>query len=122
MIVTWTEKYTDGRTMRFVPVGSVNDPKNFLEHEYRYKLPKIGMKTDKGKWLNAFANKFFKKDHDYKYKGKIHIKRKNTYFKMNNKPGVLVQWFKNLKKLKQHHFEGEVFNAQLYKEQFKEAA
>ena len=60
MIVTWTEKYTDGRTMRFVPVGSVNDPNNFLEHEYRYKLPKIGMKTDKGKWLNAFANKFFK--------------------------------------------------------------
>ncbi len=74
------------------------------------------------KWLNAFANKFFKKDHDYKYKGKIHIKLKNTYFKMNNEPGVLVQWFKNLKKLKQHHFEGEVFNAQLYKEQFKEAA
>ena len=122
MIVTWTEKYIDGRTMRFVPVGSVNDPMYSQEHEYRYKLPKIGMKTDKGKWLNAFANKFFKKDHDYKYKGKIHIKLKNTYFKMNNKPGVLVQWFKNLKKLKQHHFEGEVFNAQLYKEQYKEAA
>ena len=23
-----------------------------------YKLPKIGIKTDKGKWLNAFVKKF----------------------------------------------------------------
>ena len=77
------------------------DPRGYgYNKKMKYKVPKIGTKTDKGKWLNAFANKFFKKDHDYKYKGKIHIKLKNTYFKMNNKPGVLVQWFKNLKKLK----------------------
>jgi hypothetical protein len=39
---------------------------------------------------------------------------------MNNDLSVMVAWFKNLKKLKQHHFVGEVFKAQLYKQQYYE--
>ena len=39
----------------------------------------------------------------------------------NNKM-ALVGFFKNLKKLKQHHFEGEVFNSQLVYQPTQEAA
>lgn len=87
-----------------------------------YKVPTISNKTDKGKWLNAYVNKFFTGSHNYEFKGKIHIKLKNAYFKVNNDLTVMINWFKNLKKLKQDHFVGEVFNAQLYKQQYKEAA
>jgi len=41
---------------------------------------------------------------------------------MNNDLSVMVGFFKNLKKLKQHQFVGEVFNAQLYRNNLKEAA
>jgi len=56
----------------------------------------------------------------YDYVGKIHLKLKTTTYKMNNDLSVMVAWFKNLKKLKQHHFEGEVFNAQLKRQQYYE--
>jgi len=46
------------------------------------------------------------------------VKLKNAYFKVNNDLSVMVLWFKNLKKLKQENFVGEVFNAQLYKQQY----
>ena len=79
-----------------------------------YKVPKISNNTDKGKWLNAFVIKFFTGSH------KIHLKLKTTTYKMNNDLSVMVAWFKNLKKLKQHHFVGEVFKSQLYKQQYYE--
>ena len=41
---------------------------------------------------------------------------------MNNDLSVMVAWFKNLKKLKQDQFVGEVFKAQLYRDNLKEAA
>lgn len=89
-----------------------------------YKVPAISNKTDKGKWLNAYVNKFFTGSHNYNFKGKVHVKLKNAYFKVNNDLSVMVLWFKNLKKLKKENFVGEVFNAQLYKQQYnyKEAA
>lgn len=90
--------------------------------DLEYKVPKIGTKTDKGKWLNAFIQKFFTGSHNYDYVGKIHVKLKTTNFKINNDLSVMVAWFKNLKKLKQHHFEGEVFNAVLWLPEKKEAA
>ena len=74
-----------------------------------YKVPKISNNTDKGKWLNSFV-------------GKIHLKLKTTTYKMNNDLSVMVAWFKNLKKLKQHHFVGEVFNSQLVYQPTQEAA
>lgn len=85
-----------------------------------YKVPKISNNTDKGKWLNAFVSKFFTGSHNYDYVGKIHLKLKTTTYKMNNDLSVMVAWFKNLKKLKQHHFVGEVFKSQLYKQQYYE--
>ena len=99
------------------------DPRGYgYNKKMSYKVPKIGTKTDKGKWLNAFIQKFFTGSHNYDYVGKIHVKLKTTNFKINNDLSVMVAWFKNLKKLKQHHFVGEVFNAQLYRDQYKEAA
>ena len=83
-----------------------------------YKVPVISNKTDKGKWLNAYINKFFTGSHNYFQKGKVHVKLKNACFKVNNDLSVMVLWFKNLKKLKQENFVGEVFNAQLYKQQY----
>ena len=90
--------------------------------DLEYKVPKISNKTDKGKWLNAFVNKFFTGSHNYNFVGKIHLKLKTTTYKMNNDLSVMVAWFKNLKKLKQDQFVGEVFNAQLYRDNLKEAA
>tara|TARA_R110000803_G_scaffold44899_3_gene94828 strand:+ start:1394 stop:1720 length:327 start_codon:yes stop_codon:yes gene_type:complete len=90
--------------------------------DLEYKVPKISNKTDKGKWLNSFVKKFFTGFHNYNYVGKIHLKLKTTNYKMNNDLSVMVAWFKNLKKLKQHHFDGEVFNAQLVYQPIKEAA
>jgi len=85
-----------------------------------YKVPKISNKTDKGKWLNSFVKKFLTGSHNYNFVGKIHVKLKTTQFKMNNDLSVMVAWFKNLKKLKQDQFVGEVFKAQLYKQQYYE--
>jgi len=91
---------------------------------YKYKVPKISNKTDKGKWLNAFVNKFFVAgNNDYHFKSaKNYIKLKTTHFNIVNNKGVLVSFFKNLKKLKQHHFVGEVFNSQLVYQPTQEAA
>lgn len=90
--------------------------------DLEYKVPKIGTKTDKGKWLNAFVSKFFTRSHNYNFVGKIHVKLKTTQFKMNNDLSVMVAWFKNLKKLKQDQFVGEVFNSQLVYQPTQEAA
>ena len=90
--------------------------------DLEYKVPKISNKTDKGKWLNAFVNKFFIGSHNYNFVGKIHVKLKTTQFKMNNDLSVMVAWFKNLKKLKQDQFVGEVFNSQLVYQPTQEAA
>ena len=90
--------------------------------DLEYKVPKISNKTDKGKWLNACVKKFFTGTHNYNFVGKIHLKLKTTQFTMNNDLSVMVGFFKNLKKLKQHQFVGEVFNAQLYRDNLKEAA
>ena len=87
-----------------------------------YKVPKISNNTDKGKWLNCFVGKFFTGSHNYNFVGKIHLKLKTTTYKMNNDLSVMVAWFKNLKKLKQHHFVGEVFNSQLVYQPTQEAA
>ena|SRR6056300_1758693 len=89
-----------------------------------YKVPKISTKTDKGKWLNAYINKFFVGgNNNYHFKSaKNYIKLKTTDFNIVNTKAALVGFFKNLKKLKQHHFEGEVFNSQLIYQQQKEAA
>jgi len=87
-----------------------------------YKVPAISNKTDKGKWLNAYVKKFFTGTHNYNLVGKIHLKLKTTSFTMNNNLVGLVGFFKNLKKLKQHQFVGEVFDAQLYRDNLKEAA
>jgi hypothetical protein len=88
--------------------------------DLEYKVPEISNKTFKGKWLNAFVKKFLTGSHNYNYVGKIHLKLKTTTYKMNNDLSVMVAWFKNLKKLKQHHFDGEIFNVQLLT--LKEAA
>ena len=87
-----------------------------------YKVPAISNKTDKGKWLNAFVNKFFVAgNNNYHFKSaKNYIKLKTTHFNIVNTKDALVGFFKNLKKLKQHHFDGEVFNVQLLT--LKEAA
>ena len=87
-----------------------------------YKVPKISNNTDKGKWLNSFVGKFFTGSHNYNFVGKIHLKLKTTTYKMNNDLSVMVAWFKNLKKLKQHHFVGEVFNCKLVYQPTQEAA
>ena len=91
---------------------------------YKYKVPKISNKTDKGKWLNAFINKFFVAgNNNYHFKSaKNYIKLKTTHFNIVNTKAALVGFFKNLKKLKQHHFEGEVFNSQLVYQTTQEAA
>ena len=88
----------------------------------KYKVPKIGTATDKGKWLNAFIKKFFVVgNHDYSFPTtKNYIKLKTTHFNIVNTKDALVGFFKNLKKLKQDQFVGEVFNVQLLT--LKEAA
>tara|TARA_Y100001951_G_scaffold49564_1_gene39095 strand:- start:2508 stop:2834 length:327 start_codon:yes stop_codon:yes gene_type:complete len=99
------------------------DPwRTWMKKDVSYKVPKISNNTDKGKWLNSFVGKFFTGSHNYNFDGKIHVKLKTTQFKMNNDLSVMVAWFKNLKKLKQDQFVGEVFKAQLYRNNLKEAA
>tara|TARA_R100000742_G_C4172812_1_gene10506 strand:- start:49 stop:420 length:372 start_codon:yes stop_codon:yes gene_type:complete len=78
-----------------------------------YKVPAISNKTDKGKWLNAYVKKFFSGDYNMLFVGTIKMKLKTTHFNIKNNPKALIGFFKNLKKLKQHHFEGEVFNSHL---------
>ena len=104
----------------FQPIPS----KPYLRKLMSYKVPKISNKTDKGKWLNAYVNKFFVAgNNNYHFKSaKNYIKLKTTHFNINNNKMALVGFFKNLKKLKQHHFEGEVFNSQLVYQTTKEAA
>ena len=53
---------------------------------------------------------------------KNYIKLKTTHFNIVNTKDALVGFFKNLKKLKQHHFGGEVFNSQLVYQTTQEAA
>ena len=101
------------------------DPRGYgYNKDMSYKVPKIGTKTDKGKWLNAFINKFFVAgNNNYHFQSaKNYIKLKTTHFNINNNKYALVNFFKNLKKLKQHHFDGEVFNAVLWLPEKKEAA
>ena len=101
------------------------DPRGYgYNKKMSYKVPKIGTRTDKGKWLNAFINKFFVGgNNNYHFKSaKNYIKLKTTHFNINNNKMALVGFFKNLKKLKQHHFEREVFNSQLVYQTTKEAA
>ena len=87
-----------------------------------YKLPKIGVKTDKGKWLNAFAKTILTGTHNYNFVGKLHVKLKTTQFKMNKDLSVIVAWFKKLKKLIQDKLVGEVFNSQLVCQPTREAS
>ena len=98
--------------------------KPYLRKLVSYKVPKLSTKTDKGKWLNAFVNKFFVAgNNNYHFKSaKNYIKLKTTHFNIVNTKAALVGFFKNLKKLKQHHFEGEVFNSQLVYQTTQEAA
>ena len=101
------------------------DPRGYgYNKDMSYKVPKIGTKTDKVKWLNDFINKFFVAgNNNYHFKSaKNYIKLKTTHFNINNNKMALVGFFKNLKKLKQHHFDGEVFNVQLVYQQTQEAA
>ena len=101
--------------------------------DYRYKttycLPKISNKTDKGKWLNSFANAFIKNKADnIKSSYKKHDVNKQTFtfnlkgcvYNIDGCFSALVALFKNFKKLGAHHFEGEVFKYQLTN--MKEAA
>jgi hypothetical protein len=89
---------------------------------FKYKVPKISNKTSKGQWLNSFVQKFFVVgNHDFKTSTALnYIKLKTTQFRIKNNKDALVNFFKGLKKLKQHHFDGEVFNVQLLT--LKEAA
>jgi len=83
---------------------------------FKYKVPKISNKTPKGKWLNDFVKKYFVVgNHDYRKTAALNfIKLKTTQFKIKNNKNALVGFFKNLKKLKQHHFDGEVFDSNLH--------
>ena len=121
-VFLYSQKIVDGRSARYMP-----DVKNLTSfetarhiYEKQYKIPKISNKTDKGKWLNAYANTFLKGGwiFDGQFK-KLKIKLKTTQFKINNSAPVVVQFFKNLKKLKADNFVGEVFNVQT---NLKEAA
>ena len=98
--------------------------KPYLRKLVSYKVPKISTKTDKGKWLNAYINKFFVAgNNNYHFKSaKNYIKLKTTHFNIVNNKGALVGFFKNLKKLKQHHFENQVFSSYLVYQTTKEAA
>ena len=91
---------------------------------FKYKVPKIGTKTDKGKWLNAFINKFFVVgNHNYRFTtAKNYIHLQTTHFNINNNKNALVGFFKNLKKLKAHHFENQVFSSYIVYQSIKEAA
>ena len=96
----------------------------FGEKLMKYKVPKISNKTEKGKWLNGFVKKFFVAgNHNYRFTtAKNYIHLKTTHFNINNTKAALVGFFKNLKKLKQHHFENQVFSSYMVYEPVKEAA
>ena len=100
------------------------DHYNYLRKSYKakvagykakdlYCVPKLSTKTDKGRWLNAFAKLFFGDKHNYNLDGKNVIKLKNAKFRINNDLNVMVGFFKNLKKLKSDNFVGEYFNSHL---------
>ena len=121
-VFLYNQKIVDGRSARYM--SDVNNLSSLetARHTYekQYKIPKISNKTDKGKWLNAYANTFLKGAwiFDGQLK-KLKIKLKTTQFQINNNAAVVVQFFKNLKKLKADNFVGEVFNVQT---NLKEAA
>jgi len=89
-----------------------------------YKVPKISNKTEKGKWLNGFVKKFFVAgNHNYRFStAKNYIHLQTTHFNINNTKYALVNFFKNIKKLKQHHFDNQVFSSYVVYQQTKEAA
>ena len=101
------------------------DHYNYLKKSYKakdlYCVPQLSTKTDKGRWLNAFAKLFFGDKHNYNLDGKNVIKLKNAKFRINNDLNVMVGFFKNLKKLKSDNFVGEYFNSHLL-QNMKEAA
>ena len=121
-VFLYNQKIVDGRSARYM--SDVNNLSSLetARHTYekQYKIPKISNKTDKGKWLNTYANTFLKGAwiFDGQLK-KLKIKLKTTQFQINNNAAVVVQFFKNLKKLKADNFVGEVFNVQT---NLKEAA
>ena len=121
-VFLYNKKKVDGRAARYMP--NVNNLTALETAKYTfeksYKIPKLSNKTDKGKWLNAYANTFFKGAwiFDGQLK-KLKIKLKTTQFQINNNAAVVVQFFKNLKKLKADNFVGEVFDVQT---NLKEAA
>ena len=96
----------------------------FADKPMKYKVPKISNKTEKGKWLNGFVKKFFVAgNHSYRFTtAKNYIHLKTTHFNINNTKAAIVGFFKNLKKLKQHHFENQVFSSYMVYEPVKEAA
>jgi len=90
----------------------------------KYKVPKISNKTEKGKWLNGFVKKFFVAgNHNFRFStAKNYIHLQTTHFNINNTKYALVNFFKNIKKLKQHHFDNQVFSSYVVYQQTKEAA
>ena len=96
----------------------------FGEKPMKYKVPKIGTSSDKGKWLNGFVKKFFVVgNHNYRFTtAKNYIHLQTTHFNINNTKDALVGFFKNLKKLKAHHFENQVFSSYIVYQPVKEAA
>ena len=72
------------------------DPRGYgYNKDMSYKVPKISTKTDKGKWLNAFINKFFVGgNNNYHFKSaKNYIKLKTTHFNINNNKMALDIFF-----------------------------
>ena len=90
----------------------------------KYKVPKIGTSSDKGKWLNGFVKKFFVVgNHNYSFStAKNHMHLQTTQFNIVNTKDALVGFFKNLKKLKAHHFENQVFSSYIVYQPTQEAA
>ena len=102
------------------------------------EIKKLNLKTHKGQFLMAYAKKFilpFNRQTTYQsnvwnYKGKTLnfridgaivrqsnaalgrniIKLNNTVFSFENHKHIMFQFFKNLQKLKKHHFFGAKFN------------
>ena len=115
-IFLYNQKIVDGRSARYMPDVNNLTSLETARHTYekQYKIPKMSNKTDKGKWLNDYANTFFKGSwiFDGQIK-KIKIRLKTSSFQVNNNAAVVVQFFKNLKKLNANHFVGEVFNVKI---------
>ena len=72
----------------------------------------------------CFVKKFFVAgNHNYRFStAKNYIHLQTTHFNINNTKAALVGFFKNLKKLKAHHFENQVFSSYIVYQPVKEAA